>query len=232
MIHRFPFIEHPVRLVVFDWDGTVVDSVAAITAAIQAAAGDLALRVPSDAQARHVIGLGLTDALRAAVPDLPAARQAEFIARYRVHFLAQPSVDVPFAGMPALLSSLADAGLLLAVATGKSRRGLDRALADTALAGRFAATRCGEEGHSKPHPWMLADLASELDVPAEAMVMIGDTSHDIEMARAFGTAAIGVTYGAHAPSALRAACPDALAASVDELRRLLAVPAAAGRGDL
>ena len=223
MIHRVPFSPHPVRLVVFDWDGTVVDSVAAIAAAIQAAARDLGLRVPDDAQARHVIGLGLADALRAAVPDLPATRQAEFVARYRVHFLARPSVDVPFAGMPALLSALAEAGLLLAVATGKSRRGLDRALADTRLAGLFAATRCGEEGHSKPHPWMLADLASELDVPAEAMVMVGDTSHDIEMARAFGAGSIGVTYGAHAPASLRAALPDAIASSVDELKMLLAV---------
>jgi phosphoglycolate phosphatase len=218
-----PFSRTPIRLVVFDWDGTVVDSVATIANSIQTAARDLGLTVPSDQQARHVIGLGLADALRAAVPDLPPARQAEFVARYRYRYLAQPSADVPFAGMPGLLKTLASTGLSLAVATGKSRRGLDRALSDTGLGPFFKTTRCGDEGHAKPHPWMLQSIAEALDIPAEAMVMIGDTSHDIEMARAFGARSIGVSYGAHAPASLRAALPDALAGSVDELGMLLAI---------
>ena len=217
-------IRGPRDLIVFDWDGTVVDSILTIARAIQSSARDLGLAVPTDAQARHVIGLGLNDALRMAVPDLLPSRVDAFVARYRFHFFGRGSADVPFAGIEALLGALRTAGLQLAVATGKSRAGLDRALAETGLAPYFSATRCADQGHPKPHPWMLASLSDELGVGPDRMLMIGDTSHDIEMARAFGAASIGVVYGAHPLASLQDAGPDGIADSVPALAALLGVP--------
>ena len=208
-------------VIVFDWDGTLVDSIHAITTAIREAARDLGLQVPSEEQARHVIGLGLHDALRHAVPDLPPARVSEFAARYRVHFLQAKPADNPFAGIPELLTGLCGQELRLAVATGKSRAGLDRALKQTGLGDRFVATRCADEGPSKPHPWMLGSIAEELGVDGNRMIMVGDTSHDIAMAHAFGAASIGVVYGAHSARAVKEANPAAIAATIDELAILL-----------
>lgn len=201
-------------LIVFDWDGTVVDSIEVIASSIQKSAADLGLAVPTSGQARHVIGLGLHEALQLAVPDLTQARVPEFTARYRHHFLAAADVDSPFAGIAELLRALRAAGRMLAVATGKSRRGLDRALEQTGFGPLFHATRCADEGRAKPHPWMLEDLSDTLCVPRHRIVMIGDTTHDIEMARAFGTACIGVLYGAHDRLALERARPDRLVDSV------------------
>ncbi len=225
-----PLFGRSIRLVVFDWDGTVVDSVAGIVTAIQSAASELGLPVPDDVQARQVIGLSLNEAMQAVMPGLPASRRDEFVARYRQRYLLQPSGDVPFKGIPELLRTLVAGGVPLAVATGKSRRGLDRALVDTGLKSLFTATRCGEEGRSKPHPWMLASLSDALSVPAEAILMIGDTSHDIEMAHAFGAASIGVTYGAHESALVTAARPDAVVASVAALAKLLTPGDGAGAG--
>ncbi len=208
-------------VVVFDWDGTLVDSIHAITQAIRGAAGDLGLEVPSEERARHVIGLGLQDALRYAVPDLPPARVSEFAGRYRHHFLLAKPADHPFDGVAELLESLRSRSLRLAVATGKSRAGLDRALAQTGLGRHFVASRCADEGPPKPNPWMLASIAEELGVGAERMVMVGDTSHDIGMAHAFGAASIGVIYGAHTAEAVTRARPHAIAASIAELAALL-----------
>ncbi|MGE3925226.1 MAG: HAD-IA family hydrolase [Lautropia sp.] len=211
------------RLIVFDWDGTVIDSVFTIVRALQQAAADLALPVPTDQQARFVIGLGLDEALSRVVPSLEPARYPAYVDRYRLHFMARAAADVPFPGIPDLLAELTRIGLRLAVATGKSRAGLDRALRDTGLGGLFAATRCADEGRSKPHPWMLHSLSDALDIAPDRMLMIGDTSHDIEMARAAGVASIGVAYGAHDPGAVAAAAPDAIATTVTELAQLLGV---------
>lgn len=211
-------------VIVFDWDGTVVDSIRAITSAIREAARDLGLQVPSEDQARHVIGLGLQDALRHAVPDLPPSRVTEFAGRYRYHFLLAKPVDQPFHGVDALLRSLRGIDLRLAVATGKSRAGLDRGLEQTGFAEHFVTSRCADEGHSKPHPWMLQSIAEELGVGCERLVMIGDTSHDIEMARACGACSIGVVYGAHTAQAVKKARPDAIAASIEEVGILLGLP--------
>lgn len=213
----------PFDLVVFDWDGTVVDSTAMIARSIQKAAADLQLRVPSLERASHVIGLGLNDALAAAVPDLPVGRIDEFSARYRHHYFAVEPDIVLFAGIRELLVALAESGATLAVATGKSRRGLDRAFAATGLSMFFSASRCADETHPKPHPAMLHELTEELGVVATRTVMIGDTTHDLAMARAAGTAAIGVTYGAHPRDQLASHGPLALAGSVDELRPWLLI---------
>lgn len=214
-------MRRPFDLVVFDWDGTVVDSTAMIARSIQRAAADLDLVVPSIEQASHVIGLGLNDALAGAVPDLPASRVDEFSARYRQHYFAAEPDIVLFKGIRELLVNLAEGGVQLAVATGKSRRGLDRAFVATGLGIFFEASRCADETHSKPHPAMLLELTDELAVPLTRTVMIGDTTHDLAMARSAGTASIGVTYGAHPRDQLAGLGPLGLADSVQDLRRWL-----------
>ena len=208
-------------LVVFDWDGTLSDSTEAIARAIQDAAADLGLPVPDDATASHVIGLGLHDALARAVPTLAPERIPEYSARYRFHFLAREAELVLFPGARELIAELRAAGVLLAIATGKSQRGLQRALASTALAGEFAATRCADQTHPKPHPAMLFELADELMVPPERTLMVGDTTHDLQMAAAAGTTAVGLTQGAHPYEQLAACRPLALFDSLTQLHEWL-----------
>ena len=204
-------------LIVFDWDGTIVDSTAMIAQCIQHAASDLQLEVPTLEQASHVIGLGLRDALLHAVPGLAEHRAEEFSARYRHHYLAGEPDIVLFPGIEALLDELANSGVPLAVATGKTRRGLVRAFETTGLGRRFAASRCADESKSKPHPAMLLELAAELAVAPDRMLMVGDTSHDLQMAKAAGAAGLGVTYGAHLHAYLASYAPLALVDSVSEL---------------
>lgn len=208
-------------LIVFDWDGTIVDSTAIIARSIQKAAADLGLTVPTLEQASHVIGLGLHDALSRAVPELTAGRIEEFSARYRHHWFACEHEVVLFGGMREMLVELSERGLPLAVATGKSRRGLARAFEQTGLGALFDASRCADETHPKPHPAMLLELAEELTVEPARIVMIGDTTHDLEMAAAAGAAGIGVTYGAHPRDQLAACEPAALVSDVVELRQWL-----------
>jgi phosphoglycolate phosphatase len=204
-------------LVVFDWDGTLMDSAAAIVRAIQSACRDLGVAEPSDVQARHVIGLGLGDALRLAVPDLDEAHYPQMTERYRHHYLSSDHELELFGGVPALLEQLKGDGYLLAVATGKSRIGLDRALDHSGLRPNFDATRCADECFSKPHPQMLEELLDEFAVPAKRCLMIGDTTHDLQMAINAGVAGVGVTYGAHAVEQLRTCAPLACIDSVAEL---------------
>jgi len=194
-------------LVVFDWDGTLVDSAAHIVDSIQGAARDLDLPVPSDRNARHIIGLGQVDALEYLFPGVPADRYAQVADRYRHHYVAGEGAAKPFPGVERGLLSLRARGHLLAVATGKSRRGLDRALGDTGLEPYFQATRCGDEGLPKPNPDMLEFLFDELAVDRGAAVMVGDTTHDLDMAKAAKIDAIAVAYGAHPESNLLTANP-------------------------
>ncbi|MEY2633201.1 MAG: hypothetical protein RIR00_1855 [Pseudomonadota bacterium] len=204
-------------LIVFDWDGTVMDSAAIIVQSIQAACRDLGLPEPSDARARHVIGLGLVDALSYAVPELQPAAYPQMVDRYRHHYLANDHTLALFAGIPALIDALAEAGHALAVATGKSRVGLDRALKYTGLGPRFHGSRCADECHSKPHPQMLEELMDEFGVSPERTLMIGDTTHDLQMAINAGTGALAVSYGAHPLEPLQALAPLACVPSVEEL---------------
>lgn len=211
------------ELIVFDWDGTIVDSTSMIARCIQNSAQDLGLPIPSLERASHVIGLGLADALARAVPELPPARVEEFTLRYRHHYLAGEGAIEPFDGVRELLAELSGSGVKLAVATGKNRRGLDRAFGATGLGVRFDASRCADETHPKPHPAMLQELGAELDVAARAMLMIGDTSHDLEMAQAAGATSVGVSYGAHPRDQLERLAPAALVNSIAELRTWLHV---------
>lgn len=205
------------ELVVFDWDGTLLDSAAAIVHAIQAACRDLGLPVPDDARARHVIGLGLGDAMRHAVPDLAPENYQAMVDRYRHHYLSGDHELSLFAGVPELLARLQAAGHILAVATGKSRVGLERALDHSGLRPYFSASRCADECHSKPHPQMLDELMLEFGISSAATVMIGDTSHDLLMARNAGVDALAVTYGAHLHDHLLEYAPRACLHNVTEL---------------
>ena len=165
------------RLVVFDWDGTLIDSTAAIVHAIRAAAADLGLPVPSRQQASHVIGLGLFDAIRHAVPVIDRAQVPAYVERYRHHYLRRDADLEPFDGVPGLLADLADSGAWLAVATGKSRAGLNRALDQMGWTGKFLTTRCADEGLPKPDPWMLRDICDELGLGASETLMVLSLIH-------------------------------------------------------
>lgn len=199
------------ELLVFDWDGTLFDSTALIVQALRAACADLGEPGPSPAQASHVIGLGLHEALRRVAPGLAPARVPELVDRYRVHYLARQQELSLFEGTVAMLRGLRQRGHALAIATGKSRRGLDEVLArpaapeagePAALGSFFHASRTADETRSKPHPQMLLELLDELQVPPERTLMIGDTTHDLQLAANAGTAALAVAYGAHPPEQL------------------------------
>lgn len=206
------------ELVVFDWDGTLMDSAGAIAQALQLAAQDLGLEPPTDAAARHIIGLGLSDALRHALPNLPESGYAALSERYRHHYLSRDNELVLFDGVVELLDELVARSLPLAIATGKSRAGLSRALELTGIGARFLGSRCADECRSKPHPQMLEELMGEFGVMPEGVVMIGDTSHDLNMARNAGVDGVAVTYGAHPAESLVALEPVFSAGSVAELR--------------
>ncbi|MBI5920144.1 MAG: HAD-IA family hydrolase [Betaproteobacteria bacterium] len=205
------------ELIVFDWDGTLMDSAGAIVTALQKACRDLEIEPPSDEMARHIIGLGLQDALREALPELPSQRYRELSERYRYHFLAHDHELALFEGAFELIGELGNAGFLLAVATGKTRTGLDRAMRSSGLQTSFHASRCADECHSKPHPQMLLELMEEFSVAPENTLMIGDTTHDLLMARNANVPALAVAYGAHPRSVLEAEKPLECAASVAEM---------------
>lgn len=209
------------ELIVFDWDGTVMDSTAVIATSIQSACRDLDLPVPSDDAARHVIGMGLVEALRYAVPAAPEALYEPLADRYRHYFLAQDQTIPLFSGARETIVALHEAGHTLAVATGKSRKGLDRVMDSSGLRPYFMATRTADETFSKPHPAMLLELMDELGMPPQQVLMIGDTTHDLQMAINAGVDAVGVTHGAHPEQQLRALNPRALLDDFHQLRAWL-----------
>ncbi|HTH94685.1 MAG TPA: HAD-IA family hydrolase [Rhodocyclaceae bacterium] len=204
-------------LIVFDWDGTLMDSAAAIVHAVQQAARDLDLAPPTDERARHIIGLGLLDALEYAMPGLARDRYEAMVERYRYHYLARDHELVLFPGARELVVSLAEQGYMLAVATGKTRVGLDRAWAHSGIGPIFHDSRCADECHSKPHPQMLLELMDAFGVVPERTLMIGDTTHDLNMANSAGTQGLGVSYGAHPRSELVATASAGCVDSVAEL---------------
>lgn len=208
-------------LIVFDWDGTLMDSTSTIVRCIQAAARDLGLPVPKDNAAAHVIGLGLHEAMQAAMPDVDPKFYPRMVERYRYHYLSKDHELVLFEGVREMLADLAQQAYFLAVATGKSRVGLNRSLNTFKLLSVFDATRCADETFSKPHPAMLQELTRELGQDMKRTVMIGDTSHDLLMANNAGAAGIAVQYGAHPPEQLAACNPVYSAATVAELHAWL-----------
>ncbi len=204
-------------LIAFDWDGTLYDSTAIIVRCIQAAVADVGGTVPSDQAAGYVIGLGLMQALAHAAPDVPQSKYPELGARYRHHYQAHHSDLSLFDGVLPLLDALKARGHKLAVATGKSRVGLDEALHAVELQGRFDASRTADQTAGKPHPRMLLELMDELGTTPARTLMVGDTTHDLQLALNAGCPSVGVSYGAHEPDAFAVLTPLYVAHSVAQL---------------
>lgn len=198
-----------------------MDSTTTIVRCIQAAARDLGLPVPDNRTASYVIGLGLQDAMAAALPDVDPKYYPRMVERYRFHYLAKDKGLELFNGVRDMLVDLSQQGYFLAVATGKSRVGLNRALNAANLLSMFDATRCADETFSKPHPAMLQELTRELGQDMQRTVMIGDTTHDLQMAINAGAAGIAVHYGAHPPDQLLALSPIFAAHSIADLHAWL-----------
>ncbi len=208
-------------LIAFDWDGTLFDSTAIITRCIQEAVRDVGGTVPSDTDAAYVIGMGLMAALAHAAPDVPKEKYPLLGERYKHHYTLHQTDISLFAGVLPMLHSLISRQHLLAVATGKSRRGLDETLAREELQGLFHASRTADETAGKPHPLMLQELMAEFGVPPERLLMIGDTTHDLQMARNAGCPSVGVSYGAHDHADFAPLAPLFVAHSVAELQQWL-----------
>lgn len=208
----------PYRAVVFDWDGTLLDSTHHIVGALIGACRDLGLREPTREQAGWVIGLSLQAALYQLAPELPAEQAGAFAERYRAHFMHLLTDMRLFDGQAQLLRELHARGVVLAVATGKSRRGLDSSIERLGLQGLFQATRTVDEARGKPDPDMLEQLLAELGLAPEAALMVGDTTHDVLMAKAAGLDSLAVSYGAHRASLLESAQPTALVHTVPHMQ--------------
>jgi phosphoglycolate phosphatase len=209
-------------LIAFDWDGTLFDSTQIIIRCIQRAVADVGGTVPSDRAAAYVIGMGLMQALAHAAPDVPEEKYPELGARYRFHYTTHQNDLALFDGVLPMLDALKMRHHWLAVATGKSRRGLDEALRQSQLKGVFDGSRTADETAGKPDPRMLHELMREFGTEPERTLMIGDTTHDLQMAVNAGCPSVGVSYGAHEPGEFESLGPLAVAHSVAELRRWLA----------
>jgi phosphoglycolate phosphatase len=204
-------------LIAFDWDGTLFDSTAIITRCIQLAVVDVGGRLPSEKDAAYVIGLGLMQALAHAAPDVPVEKYPELGARYRHHYLAHQDDISLFDGVLSMLADLKARNHVLTVATGKSRRGLNDALQASELKGLFDGSRTADETAGKPHPLMLQELMQEFGVAPERVLMVGDTTHDLQMAVNAGCPSVGVSYGAHESDTFTRLNPRFVAHSVADL---------------
>jgi phosphoglycolate phosphatase len=209
------------ELVIFDWDGTLMDSTGVIAASLQDACRDIGIAVPSERDARFVIGLNLPDTFNHVAPALDEEGRRRLAERYRHHFLAREGEMPLYEGVSEMLADLHGRGRRLAVATGKARRGLDRVLDATGLRPWFEATRCADEGFAKPHPDMLLMLMDMTGVAAHRSLMVGDTTHDLELAANAGVDAVAVSYGAHDAALLETRPAKARCRTVAELHRWL-----------
>ncbi|MES2365117.1 MAG: HAD-IA family hydrolase [Pseudomonadota bacterium] len=204
-------------LLIFDWDGTLMDSTGAIAESIQMACADLGMRVPHREEAKQIIGLGLAEALQTLLPELTPDEYPGLVERYRHYFHGQDHSLPLFDGVANSIAALHADDYWLAVATGKSRNGLERAFDQSGLRKFFHVSRCADEGYSKPHPGMVLELMDYCGVEAERTLMIGDTSHDLQMALNAGVASVGVAYGAHSVASLQVCQPLYIAEDFQDL---------------
>jgi phosphoglycolate phosphatase len=210
------------KLLVFDWDGTLMDSEAHIVASMEAAINEMKLERLSQDVIRNIIGLGMREAVHALYPEHRDEDFLQaFIAAYRSHYFVPGAAQPLFPGAIETLDRLHSQGYLMAVATGKSRRGLDHSLTETGLGGFFHSTRCADETQSKPHPQMLEEIIHDLGVLPEQSIMVGDTEYDMEMAQNAGSAAIAVTYGVHHHERLRKYSPLTLVDQIIDLSEVV-----------
>lgn len=205
-------------LIVFDWDGTLIDSTAKIVGCMQRAADDCLVPVLESAEIRNIIGLGLPEAIKTLYPDIGIELREDIRSAYSRAFLEADQVPCEFfPGVDECFARLREDGHQVALATGKSRKGLDRMLGNLGWHNRFAATRCADETASKPHPKMLLELIRELGYPGEETWMVGDTEYDLAMAKAAAVKSVGVSYGAHHPERLKKHEPVAIIDKLSEL---------------
>ncbi|KGT46629.1 HAD-IA family hydrolase [Acinetobacter sp. HR7] len=209
----------PVKLVIFDWDGTLFDSVGQIVSSLQFAAQQFQQPL-TDADAKSIIGLGLPEVAQRLFPDVPELH-ADILQAYSEHYVANSVNDAWFEGVAEMLYSLKGGGIKLAVATGKSRKGLDRVLNQTKSMDLFHVTRAASETHSKPHPLMLEEILTETGVQAHEAIMVGDTSYDLEMAMNIAMPSVGVAYGVHTPETLAQFNPLSIVNDVSSLHEFL-----------
>jgi phosphoglycolate phosphatase len=209
------------QLIVFDWDGTLMDSTGHIVICMQQAIKKLALPSLEDSAISHIIGLGLNEAAYALYPDISAEKITLLADTYRQIWLNNPLEPLLFNNAYNLIQSLNQQNYFLGVATGKSRSGLDKVLASSKLGPLFHATRCAGECHSKPHPQMLEELITYFGVDAHKTLMIGDTEYDLQMAHNAGADSLGITHGAHRIETLQACAPKGIVANLDQAQQWL-----------
>jgi len=210
------------KLIIFDWDGTLMDSQARIVACLQIAAEEMQLPPLTEDTLKKVIGLGLNEAVLSLYPHLQNDQVVYFADRYRYHFIT--ANDTPsglFKDVRLMLERLIDRGFMLAIATGKARRGLEPVLAETGLKSLFHGSRCADETRSKPHPQMLEELLDEFAVTADETIMVGDTEYDMLMAKSLGMDALAVSYGVHDKADILKHEPLSCVDSVSELSKWL-----------
>jgi phosphoglycolate phosphatase len=207
------------KLIVFDWDGTLADSTALIVEALQKSCADLLLPIPVEERCRYVIGLGLHDTLMTVAPELTKERYPEMVEAFRRNFIGGEANIPLFKGVPEMLTDLNARGAILGIATGKSKVGLARTLERHGISKQFAATRCADEGQPKPHPEMLQYVIRTCGADLDKTLMIGDTTHDLQLAANAGVQSVAVAYGAHDAAPLLEFTPRArmLALSITEL---------------
>ncbi|EZQ12197.1 HAD family hydrolase [Acinetobacter sp. Ver3] len=208
-----------VKLIIFDWDGTLFDSVGQIVESLKFAAQQFNQPL-TDEDAKSIIGLGLPEVAQVLFPQVPDLHEA-ILQSYSAHYVEHSKHDRWFDGVAEMLHDLKESGIHLAVATGKSRKGLDRVLGQTQSVSLFSATRAASETKSKPDPLMLAEILAETGFNADQAIMVGDTSYDLEMALNIRMPSVGVTYGVHVPEVLQQYHPLAVVDSIDELHQLL-----------
>ncbi|SEL66908.1 HAD family hydrolase [Acinetobacter sp. DSM 11652] len=208
-----------VKLIIFDWDGTLFDSVGQIVESLKFAAKQFNQPL-TDEDAKSIIGLGLPEVAQVLFPQVPDLHEA-ILQSYSAHYVEHSKHDRWFDGVAEMLHDLKESGIHLAVATGKSRKGLDRVLGQTQSVSLFSATRAASETKSKPDPLMLAEILAETGFNADQAIMVGDTSYDLEMALNIRMPSVGVTYGVHVPEVLQQYHPLAVVDSIDELHQLL-----------
>ncbi|NMP31408.1 HAD-IA family hydrolase [Thalassotalea sp. M1531] len=210
------------KLYIFDWDGTLMDSIGRIVSSLQLAAKQVGLAIPTDVQAKSIIGLSLSVACQQLFPGITQDEEKQLIAAYRQQFLFDNPIPAPlFEHGKLLLERLQEQGKLIAVATGKARAGLDKMLLDTETHHLFDMTICADESQSKPNPHMLNVLLAELSIATHEAVMVGDSIHDLTMANNAGVDSVGITLGADSKTRLQTCNPNAIVDSILELGRLL-----------
>lgn len=211
-----------IKVAIFDWDGTIIDSIEHIAGSLHQAAAELGFPTLEKAAYRNIIGLGINEALKSLYPEANDSQIEDFRDAYRRYFFAREATPQQiFAGMQEVIADLRTVGQGRAVATGKSRRGLDTALHSSGLHSHFDITRCADETRSKPDPAMLIEIMRFYDIRADEAVMIGDTTYDLEMAQRTGMPSIGVRWGVHDDEAMGRYSPIAIVDSVAELRKVL-----------